>query len=93
MILKTVEYSYYIDTQVFSLRLDRVYYANRLDDTKDVMDLTSLFQDVATPIDQRSTPGEQVKSKSKDAYDVITKWANDPNLKEYLLTKLKQERR
>ena len=88
MLWKAIEYLYYIHTWVFSLRLDRVYYANRLG----VMDLTSLFQDVATPIDQRSTPGEQVKSKSKDAYDVITKWANDPNLKEYLLTKLKQEK-
>jgi len=40
------------------------------------MDLAPQFQDVGTHIDQRSTPGEQVKSKSKDAYDVIMKYSN-----------------
>ena len=58
-------------------RFDRVYYGNRLEDTKSDMDLEPLFQFVATPIDQRSTPAEQVRSK--EAYDVIKKWANDPN--------------
>ena len=74
---------------VFRRRLDRVYYGNRLDDTRDILDLRPLFKDVATPVDQRSTPGEQVKSKSKDAYDIITKWANNPNLKDHLLAKFK----
>ena len=58
-------------------RFDRVYYGNRLEDTKSDMDLEPLFQFVAAPIDQRSTPAEQVRSK--EAYDVIKKWANDPN--------------
>lgn len=70
-------------------RLDRVYYGNRLDDTKHILDLAPLFQHVATPIDQRSTTVEQIKGK--EAYDVITKWANDPNLNEYLIAKLKSE--
>ena len=70
-------------------RLDRVYYGNRLDDTKHVLDLAPLFQFVATPIDQRSTTVEQIKGK--EAYDVITKWANDPNLNAYLIAKLKSE--
>ena len=46
-----------------------MYYGNRLEDTKSDMDLEPLFQFVATPIDQRSTPAEQVRSK--EAYDVI----------------------
>lgn len=70
-------------------RLDRVYYGNRLDDTKHILDLAPLFQHVATPIEQRSTTMEQIKGK--EAYDVITKWANDPNLNEYLIAKLKSE--
>ncbi|XP_020616661.1 uncharacterized protein LOC110054654 [Orbicella faveolata] len=70
-------------------RLDRVYYGNRLNDTKHILDLAPLFQHVATPIDQRSTTVEQIKGK--EAYDVITKWANDPNLNEYLIAKLKSE--
>ena len=77
---------------IYFLRLDRVYYGNRLSDTQDVMDLTPLVKDVATPIDQRSTPGEQIKSKSRQAKDVIIKWANNPNLNEYLLTKMKDEK-
>ena len=77
---------------IYFLRLDRVYYGNRLSDTQDVMDLTPLVKDVATPIDQRSTPGEQLKSKSRQAKDVIIKWANNPNLNEYLLTKMKDEK-
>lgn len=56
------------------------------------MDLTPLVKDVVTPIDQRSTPGEQIKSKSRQAKDVIIKWANNPNLNEYLLTKMKDEK-
>lgn len=56
------------------------------------MDLTPLVKDVATPIDQRSTLGEQIKSKSRQAKDVIIKWANNPNLNEYLLTKMKDEK-
>ena len=67
-------------------RLDRVYYGNRLDDTKHVLDLAPLFQHVASPIDQRSTTVEKIRGKK--AYDVITKWANDSNLKDHLLTKL-----
>ena len=70
-------------------RLDRIYYGNRLDDTKHILDLAPLFQHVATPIDQRSTTVEQIKAK--EAYDVIAKWANDPNLNEYLIAKLKSE--
>ena len=77
---------------IYFLRLDRVYYGNRLSDTQDIMDLTPLVKDVATPIDQRSTPGEQIKSKSRQAKDVIIKWANNPNLNEYLLTKMKDEK-
>ena len=56
------------------------------------MNLTPLVKDVATSIDQRSTPGEQIKSKSRQAKDVIIKWANNPNLNEYLLTKMKDEK-
>ncbi|CAH3020033.1 unnamed protein product [Porites evermanni] len=77
---------------IWLCRLDRVYYGNRLSDTQDIMDLTPLVKDVATPIDQRSTPGEQIKSKSRQAKDVIIKWANNPNLNEYLLTKMKDEK-
>ncbi|CAH3139849.1 unnamed protein product [Pocillopora meandrina] len=62
---------------IWLCRFDRVYYGNRLEDTKSDMDLEPLFQFVATPIDQRSTPAEQVRSR--EAYDVIKKWANDPN--------------
>lgn len=58
-------------------RFDHVYYGNCLEDTKSDMDLEPLFQFVAAPIDQRSTPAEQVRSK--EAYGIIKKWANDPN--------------
>ena len=67
----------YFTWLLLTSRFDRVYYGNRLEDTKNDMDLEPLFQFVATPIDQRSTPAEQVRSK--EAYDVIKKWANDPN--------------
>ena len=77
------------ETHDLFCRLERIYYGNRLDDTKHILDLAPLFQHVATPIDQRSTTVEQIKSK--EANDIITKWANDPNLNEYLIAKLKSE--
>lgn len=66
-----------------------MYYGNRLEDTKHILDLAPLFEHVATPIDQRSTTVEQMKGN--EAYGVIAKWANDPNLNEYLIAKLKSE--
>src|SRR5258708_37784474 len=41
-------------------KLDRVYYANALADTRQYFELGELLRDVAQPIGGRSTPGEQV---------------------------------
>ena len=41
----------------------------------------AVLQFVATSIDKRSTPGEQVESKAKDAMDVIKRYLNDETKK------------
>ena len=40
-----------------------------------------VFKFVATSIDKRSIPGEQVESKAKDAMDVIKRYLNDETKK------------
>ena len=53
-------------------KLDRVYYANALDDTRSYFELAPLLADVAKPIDARSTPSEQLLAA--DAFAVIKDW-------------------
>ncbi|XP_022791884.1 uncharacterized protein LOC111331108 isoform X3 [Stylophora pistillata] len=48
---------------IWLCRLDRLYYGNRYEDTESLINVTPLFQYVATPTDQRSTPAEQVRGK------------------------------
>src|SRR5258708_5155513 len=50
-------------------KLDRVYYANALDDTRHYFELGELLRDVAHPIHRRSTPSEQLLAG--EAYAVI----------------------
>src|SRR5258707_11083585 len=50
-------------------KLDRVYYANALDDTRSYFELAPLLADVAKPIGARSTPSEQLLAA--DAFAVI----------------------
>lgn len=52
-------------------RLDHLYYGNRYEDTESLINVTPLFQYVATPTDQHSTPAEQVRGK--EACDIIKK--------------------
>src|SRR5450432_15956 len=63
-------------------KLDRVYYANALDDTRHYFALGPLLSDVAQPIGRRSTPSEQLMAA--DAFAVIKDWvehtADDPML-------------
>jgi len=53
-------------------KLDRVYYANALDDTRHYFELAPLLADVAQPIGARSTPSEQLLAG--DAFAVIKEW-------------------
>ena len=53
-------------------KLDRVYFANALDDTRSYFELAPLLADVAKPIDARSTPSEQLLAA--DAFAVIKDW-------------------
>jgi guanine deaminase len=53
-------------------KLDRVYYANALDDTRSYFELAPLLADVAKPIGARSTPSEQLLAA--DAFAVIKDW-------------------
>jgi guanine deaminase len=63
-------------------KLDRVYYANALDDTRHYFELGPLLSDVGQPIGRRSTPSEQLMAA--DAFAVIKDWveraADDPML-------------
>ena len=53
-------------------KLDRVYYANALDDTRQYFELGELLNDVAQPIGRRSTPSEQLLAA--EAFAVIKDW-------------------
>jgi tRNA(Arg) A34 adenosine deaminase TadA len=53
-------------------KLDRVYYANALDDTRQYFALGELLRDVAQPIGRRSTPSEQLLAG--EALAVIKRW-------------------
>jgi guanine deaminase len=59
-------------TTIWWTKLDRVYYANALDDTRHFFDLGEVLRDVARPIGQRSTPSEQLLAA--DAFAVIKDW-------------------
>ena len=53
-------------------KLERVYYANALDDTRQYFELGELLRDVAQPIGRRSTPSEQLLAG--EALAVIKGW-------------------
>lgn len=58
-------------------RLDRVYYAHSVDEDNDPLlgsYQSTILEFVNTPIDNRSIPGEQVKSKAEEAFNVIKKY-------------------
>ena len=56
-----------------------MYYAQPLKGSTAVYEegLGELLEFVHTPVDERSIPGEQVKSKTKEAMSVVSKYLND----------------
>jgi tRNA(Arg) A34 adenosine deaminase TadA len=55
-------------------RLDRVFYANALADTTDILPIDGLAHDVSHPIGERSTPAQQLMAA--EAYAVIKQWVD-----------------
>jgi tRNA(Arg) A34 adenosine deaminase TadA len=53
-------------------KLDRIYYANALDDTRQYFALGELLRDVGQPIGKRSTPAEQLLPA--EAFAAIKEW-------------------
>jgi guanine deaminase len=53
-------------------RIDRVFYANALADTADILPIDGLAHDVTHPIDARSAPARQLMAA--EAYAVIKEW-------------------
>src|ERR1700694_2437040 len=53
-------------------RLDRVFYANALADTADILPIDGLTHDVSHPIGERSAPAPQLMAA--EAYAVIKEW-------------------
>lgn len=64
-------------------RLDRVYYAQPVEGSTNHHEenQATVLKFLATSIDKRSIPGEQVESKAKEALDVIKKYLNDDTKK------------
>lgn len=60
-------------------RLDRVYYAQSVEGStthyKQNQEIVLKFTN--TPIEERSIPGEQVKSKAEEALNIVKKYFND----------------
>jgi len=56
-----------------------VYYAHPVEGSTDHLkeNQATILKFVNTPIDKRSIPGEQVKSKAKEALSVIEKYLNE----------------
>lgn len=60
-------------------KLDRVFYAQPVKGSTvhHEENQKEVFNFVATPIDKRSIPGEQIESKAKEALDIIEKYLTD----------------
>ncbi|XP_022791872.1 uncharacterized protein LOC111331104 isoform X2 [Stylophora pistillata] len=60
-------------------KLDRVFYAQPVKGSTvhHEENQEEVFNFVATPIDKRSIPGEQIESKAKEALDIIEKYLTD----------------
>jgi len=60
-----------------------VYYAQPVEGSTDhhQENQATILKFVNTPIDNRSIPGEQVKSKAKEALSVIEKYLNEETKK------------
>ena len=71
----------YLPNLIFFLlcRLDKVYYAQPVEGSTvhHEENQATVMKYVNMPINERSIPGEQVKSKAKEALSVIKKYLND----------------